>query len=123
MKRYDDKAVGGDVLMVESADGEWVKWEDANARAAELEQALAAVVAQRCTALARAGAAETDRRRLACAVDCALAGKQRAESEAAALRSKVERAIECFALAYGSSPYHWPQPVRGSLEILRAEDK
>lgn len=47
----------------------------------------------------------------------------RAESEAAALRARIDRAIEVFALAYGSSPYHWPQDVRYALEILRSGEE
>lgn len=43
----------------------------------------------------------------------------RAESEAEALRAKIDRAVEHFGIAYGSSPYHWPQAVRDALEILR----
>jgi len=66
----------------------------ANARIAELEAMLRQAEDDCGSALTRADAAETDRRRLAGAVDDALESKQRAESEAAALRGELKTALE-----------------------------
>ena len=147
MKRYfvyyDD--------VTESEHGEWVKWEDSQARVAELERLNVAANAQSDLFAERArnlevqwrGAssrAEAEERQVAEwkgqefgtseyarevkeMYDAVVQDAERAESEAAALRARIDRAVEVFALAYGSSPYHWPQAARDALEILRAGDK